>query len=972
MARPLTVSADGLAVTLEGNTHRALELPESIELTRATQIDFDFTLEDMEEVQAICLDKDRNMDGKNCFIASGHQNINWKKLSPQTAVGETRHYKIPVGMYFTGTGYKYLIFMQDNDSSNRDTGKSTFANVEIGEAPDLLVKVNGKDTFLPMREQVAAFDSGQDSTAYPLAVSPDGLSVRLEGNIHRAVPLPAPVVITRNTNLDFDFTLVEVKDIHSICLIETPSSNRNCVILAGTQDWERFNVDYTQVGETRHYSVPVGLFFPTAAGSAGVQYLAFLHDNDTSQRWRGDSTYSNIALSKVTRPALTIKVNDVDVAIDMATQWSHMATQDTKVHLLEVLPGDDRSVHLSGNVHKSVDLPSPIVVTEATELDLDITVDEIAEAHSICLEDSKAQAQSHSRCILLGGTQRLSSWITINPKALEGETTHAHIAIGMYYTGTFDQIVFMQDQDANRDAGRSKFSNIEFRERPSLNVNVNGIVQSLPNYQKLYNSDQDKNGDLMEVSDDGMSLTMYGNSQKALAFNDPVMVTEDTVLSFRLQVDVAPEITSLCLDEDLVRGEPARCIMAGGFQRTGLGSIIYKGIEQTYVGEGENLYHLRLRDFYEGEMNYIGFLQDNDADEDVGLSTFSDIKIYDVQPSCLEDKSFSFSMTECTLDAFLGEVETVMGNPANGCSNTDAWAELMSFFDASSDVEIEERIGNICSSAYVPSTLPFNQMLGEEDQFLGEFFDGGSSWNYEVDEAGGPDLSADAARIMTASEQFDGKRGISWPNVHNFKRCELRAAMCCYVSNRAVATPVDGSEACYMDFKNARETNHVRDGYSIYYDGTSAREEGPLSCSGFAWGDDAGYADAALRGNTLFHVAMKTGLLDGGDVEQLPGAPMCGCVEQMPVVTRADCTKTVAVQTVKVTYDPVTRFFAEVDITSIAHEDCGDLATYYDELVTDGKALAREKVLLEEHLVGEGQCGAAIAGFLGTKGFVFA
>ena len=43
------------------------------------------------------------------------------------------------------------------------------------------------------------------------------------------------------------------------------------------------------------------------------------------------------------------------------------------------------------------------------------------------------------------------------------------------------------------------------------------------------------------------------------------------------------------------------------------------------------------------------------------------------------------------------------------------------------------------------------------------------------------------------------------------------------------------------------------------------------------------------RGNTLFQLALKDNFLTRGYVREVPGAPMCGCVEKMPVVTDAAC-----------------------------------------------------------------------------------
>merc|ERR1712176_1155881 len=255
-----------------------------------------------------------------------------------------------------------------------------------------------------------------------------------------------------------------------------------------------------------------------------------------------------------------------------------------------------------------------------------------------------------------------------------------------------------------------------------------------------------------------------------------------------------------------------------------------------------------------------------------------------------------------------------------------------------------------------------------EKQFVNEFFDGGNIWNYGVDKDG-VNLAQDAARIKVVSDQFASNKIIGFPEVHNFEGCKLRAAMCCYPAKRQGAARIevdDNSNACYMDFRKARQSSHVRDGYSIY---SGDGNEGGLHCHGFAWGNDYGYQGAAFKGNTLFEVAMVKGLAGSGHVGHLPGAPMCGCVENMPVVTRADCTKTTVSQTVTIKYSPAEQFVASANIGNINHSDCGDLSSYYAGLVQSGQASANEKARLDKHLVGD--CTPALTEFLGTTGFAF-
>ena len=119
---------------------------------------------------------------------------------------------------------------------------------------------------------------------------------------------------------------------------------------------------------------------------------------------------------------------------------------------------------------------------------------------------------------------------------------------------------------------------------------------------------------------------------------------------------------------------------------------------------------------------------------------------------------------------------------------------------------------------------------------------------------------------------------------------------------------------------------------------------------------------------------MYDSLYEKGLAEELPGAPMCGCVEQMPVVTKASCTKVEVDQTVIVKYNgSLTEFSVNVEIRTINHVTCtdNDLSSHYQDLVQEGKASQMEQDYLDTRLVGEGNCPGAISTFLSEKGFSF-
>jgi hypothetical protein len=143
----------------------------------------------------------------------------------------------------------------------------------------------------------------------------------------------------------------------------------------------------------------------------------------------------------------------------------------------------------------------------------------------------------------------------------------------------------------------------------------------------------------------------------------------------------------------------------------------------------------------------------------------------------------------------------------------------------------------------------------------------------------------------------------------NFEECEARVAMCCWVSDRQAdddngdcatpydencvdADPTDNTDICAAAMGRAPQSNRVNNGYSLFPGGS----EGATHCHGFAWTENKLDASNIFKGNTLFHVSLFDHLYKRGYVKNVPGAPMCGCVEQMPIVSRADCTQAQLVQ----------------------------------------------------------------------------
>ena len=511
-------------------------------------------------------------------------------------------------------------------------------------------------------------------------------------------------------------------------------------------------------------------------------------------------------------------------------------------------------------------------------------------------------------------------------------------------------------------------------------------VISVENHQVSYDQNQDTTpvrNYMATVSDDGSSITFGGDVWRALELPTPLSPAElgDFVVSFDFTITEAAEIHAICFEENLEYGQqnqpsnthPRRCVATAYFQdRPETPNVVFADYQAT-VGESHR-YILNLSKMFDRRYNlikYIAFVHDNDlGDGSAGSSTYSNIAITTSLSSCLDSADFSFDLDDCTAENFLQGVEEAMvANRSETCgSNPDPLMELMALFDATQEMDVYMQIEKICTASYKSHQYDFSDNILATDealerQLIREYLDGGTILNYEVE-------SDSAVNVDYVNEQYAASKLLSMPKHHALDNCEINAAMCCFVSSKAnPAQPTeDNSDVCYVDMKASRRTAHVADGWSMYPD------DEPVYCEGFAWGNDGGSMSSATKGNALFHVSLLDNLFTNGNVEQIPGAPLCGCMDRMPVVTNAACTNVSNVgSSVSVAFSSAVGMFRSTFTPgTIEYSDCngGSLVEHYASLVDGGKATNADLAYMQERVVGDGSCTDAITGFLAKKGLV--
>eukprot|EP00985_Skeletonema_marinoi_P034550 scaffold44224_cov270-Skeletonema_marinoi.AAC.1 len=137
--------------------------------------------------------------------------------------------------------------------------------------------------------------------------------------------------------------------------------------------------------------------------------------------------------------------------------------------------------------------------------------------------------------------------------------------------------------------------------------------------------------------------------------------------------------------------------------------------------------------------------------------------------------------------------------------------------------------------------------------------------------------------------------------------CKLNTAMCCFVESQFDF--VDNSDICRHDLSKSPQSNHIKSAWSVFSGDESSH------CVGFTWEDGDIY-----KGNTLFYTSLYQTVVNGY-MGNVPGAPMCACVEQMPVVTKADC---------------VTSTGTALEYTFSVDKDTGDVSASHSVAMTYG------------------------------------
>jgi hypothetical protein len=227
------------------------------------------------------------------------------------------------------------------------------------------------------------------------------------------------------------------------------------------------------------------------------------------------------------------------------------------------------------------------------------------------------------------------------------------------------------------------------------------------------------------------------------------------------------------------------------------------------------------------------------------------------------------------------DAQTFEDNLVSGCTISD-----LGFTNAT------ESIANLCAYEAPVQFVEINGFY----QLDKRYFNGGGPL---IDSS--EPFSIEAGRILRFEENFGTSTLISWPeyeatlgynkNEHGYSpnfdlqdSCDLNTVMCCFIDDVRGNGFHDGdstTDVCRHDLSDSPKSNHIKDGWSVF-----PGNETDTHCVGFSWKE--GEVSDVFKGNALYDISLRN-TANKGYYKSIPGAPLCGCIEKMPVIEKADC-----------------------------------------------------------------------------------
>mmetsp|Transcript_28906 Transcript_28906/g.43651 ORF Transcript_28906/g.43651 Transcript_28906/m.43651 type:complete len:763 (-) Transcript_28906:41-2329(-) len=276
-------------------------------------------------------------------------------------------------------------------------------------------------------------------------------------------------------------------------------------------------------------------------------------------------------------------------------------------------------------------------------------------------------------------------------------------------------------------------------------------------------------------------------------------------------------------------------------------------------------------------------------------------------------------------------------------------------------------INATCADAW--GTIPtstFEQIDSEfTNEFMLDYVDGQTHLNLNTGNFQGEDVGERDGEIGENINEFRHNEAelTSLEGFAPLQSCQNQAIMCCFGRDRQFG---DNNGNCRQRNCNDRDpadnSNLCKTNTQAYPNNDAP--ENQIHCHGFAWGSDENDFARQLMFNNFFYVSLYDHMYTRGYVERtIPSDPddfrMCDCIEDMPPVTRSDCTEVDLAPFVVSRSEAGDAITAEApDTLDIEFNSCrglgrnNDLSTHIKRLVSEGRMSEDMQSKAYETLVG--------------------
>jgi len=619
------VQNGGSTVQITGNAWKRVAL--NYNVTENTVIEFDFSSSNEGEVHGIGFDTDNVLSSETFFQVHGSQNWGNTDFNNYNGNGSTKHYKIDVGDYFTGS-FNFITFGNDHDVANPD-GQGVFSNVTIYED-------TGGVNIPPSPAGVTPIDlddftvqsyggSSQDVTG-TFDVLDAGSTLHLTGNTWKNIAFNYNV--TANTILEFDFKTDAPGEVHGIGFDSDPGlTSASFFQTAGSQNWGITDFkNNSGNGDWQHFKISVGDFF-----TGQMTNLTFGNDHDVANP-NASAFYANITVYEEGGSGGGTNIDPPD-APNGVTPLNFNSNPVTVYDNSQNIAGTaqvqngGQTLHINGNNWRKISLPYNI--TANTVLEFDFRSDSEGEVHGVGFDTDNFL--SSEKFFQVFGTQNFGHGAHNNYNG-NGQWKHYKINVGDFFTGNVSNLIFGNDDDTNNPDARSWFANVAVYEEGGNNggggSNIdppaapNGVtpLNFNSNPVTVYDNSQNVAG-TSRVQNGGQTLHINGNNWRKISL--PYNITANTVLEFDFRSDSQGEVHGIGFDTDnFLSGE----MFFRTFGTQGFGHDAF----DTYNGNGQwKHYKINVGDFFTGNVSNLIFGNDHDVNNPDATSWYANVAVYE-------------------------------------------------------------------------------------------------------------------------------------------------------------------------------------------------------------------------------------------------------------------------------------------------------------------------------------------------------